>query len=251
MKEMHSYLSEMFMSIQGEGHTRGKPSVFARFAHCKFMSGGHHGDLVKSGEATWWCDSETVWRQGEKVTIQDIIDQLKEMGEYDFILSGDTNMILTGGEPTMPQTAKFLVELIKHFREKSDDAFFEIETNGSLLGKHSQAILEAVDQINCSPKLANSGVPKSLRINSRAIKFINEQPNSWFKFVVSSPKDWEEIQGDYLPLIDRKKIILMPAVDNLKDIQEAFNTVWLLGQKEHLLVTNRDHIVAWDQVTGV
>ena len=243
-----TYLSELFYSIQGEGVTRGKPSVFARFAHCNLMCGGHNADLVKRGKATWWCDSETVWRSGEKVTVDDVIRKLKDMGEYQNIQDGITNLILTGGEPTMPSTAEFLLGLVMNFDYY---AFIEIETNGTLLNSFAEDLLGRVDQINCSPKLANSGMPRSQRINEKAIEYINELDNSWFKFVVSSDEDWEEIKEDYLPLIDREKIILMPAVDNFDDVQEAFKKIWLLGQQEHLLITNRDHIVAWNRVTGV
>ena len=67
-------LSESFYSVQCEGASTGYPAYFIRLKGCNLMCGGKNGSLMKSGKATWWCDSETVWRQGKKTDITDLID---------------------------------------------------------------------------------------------------------------------------------------------------------------------------------
>ena len=47
---------------------------------------------------------------------------------------------------------------------------------------------------NVSPKLANAGIPASLRLNDDALRFFAGRPNAWFKFVVCRPEDLFEIQ---------------------------------------------------------
>src|SRR5690606_17431155 len=46
---------------------------------------------------------------------------------------------------------------------------------------------------NVSPKLANSGMPESLRLPSPSLRFFAASPKSWFKFVLAGPADAEEL----------------------------------------------------------
>jgi len=77
------------------------------------------------------------------------------------------HLVITGGEPLLQQDA------LKELLEKLKGYTAEIETNGSLPIKISRLI----EQINCSPKLKNSGNPAyPLRVkpaNKKALyKFI-------------------------------------------------------------------------------
>jgi organic radical activating enzyme len=55
---------------------------------------------MKEGKATWWCDTEAVWRQGKQTDIEVLIDDWKEEGILDWVLSGRVHLVWTGGEPT-------------------------------------------------------------------------------------------------------------------------------------------------------
>ena len=57
-------ISESFYSVQCEGHTTGYPAYFIRLKACNLMCGGTNGELMRDGTATWWCDTEAVWRRG-------------------------------------------------------------------------------------------------------------------------------------------------------------------------------------------
>ena len=55
-----------------------------------------------------------------------------------------------------------------------------------------------LDQINCSVKLANSGMPKNRRISPGALERIMSHDNYWFKFVISTEDCLKEIEEDFL-----------------------------------------------------
>jgi 7-carboxy-7-deazaguanine synthase len=247
-------ISEHFYSIQGEGHTVGVPAYFIRLQGCNLMCGGPNASLVKEGKATWWCDSEVIWKRGKQTTNEELIESWKEQDIFNRILSGNINIIWTGGEPTIPRHQKAISEFLDYAFETYDNAniFNEIETNGTIVTA-DDFYENNIDQINCSPKLANSGMAESMRIIPAALEQINNHHNGWFKFVVSEEKDFEEIQKTYLqPFnIPDKKVIIMPGVDNRDDLPERTAFLFDMAKKYGYRAITRQHILAWDRVTGV
>ena len=67
-------ISEDFYSVQGEGKTSGEPAYFIRLKACNLMCGGRDGSLMEKGEATWWCDTEYVWRKGLEKKFNYLVD---------------------------------------------------------------------------------------------------------------------------------------------------------------------------------
>ena len=152
-------LSESFYSVQCEGATTGYPAYFIRLKGCNLMCGGKGGSLVEEGKATWWCDSEAVWRQGKKTDIQILIDDWKREGILDWVLEGRVHLVWTGGEPTLKRHQKDIVSCVNHlFYEEYDgcELYNEIETNGTQYIEDE--LFSELNQINCSVKLANSGI---------------------------------------------------------------------------------------------
>lgn len=232
-------ISEMFYSVQGEGISSGVPSLFIRFSGCNLMCGGSGGHLLKDGRATWHCDSEKVWRNQKTIMIQDITDMIAphQSAFQDHI----AHIILTGGEPTLPGNAKACREIIQAF----PDYFFEIETNGTI----NSDLFQMVHQINCSPKLANSGMPPAIRVNPNALASIKAHANHWFKFVVANDSDFHEAMRTYQPYDYR--IILMPACDSIDQLSEMTKKVWEMAMKYGVRMCTRMHILAYNQLTGV
>jgi 7-carboxy-7-deazaguanine synthase len=247
-------ISEIFYSIQGEGVTTGVPSIFIRCQSCNLMCGGALGSLVKQGKATWWCDSETVWKGGKPFTNEDIENKFIEFGELQNVLNGTTHLIWTGGEPTIPRTVTGIIEFMKYINEKypQNSIYNEIETNGTLVVPE-EFYSEYIDQINCSAKLQNSGMAKSMRINSKAIEQIKNHKNYWLKIVVSSEDDIKEILTDYIePFnIPKNRLILMPGVDNLTDLSERTRFACDMAKKYNTRMCSRLQVLAWDKTVGV
>ena len=174
-------ISEDFYSVQGEGKTSGVPAYFIRLKACNLMCGGRDGSLMESGEATWWCDTEYVWRKGLEKPFQYLVDRWNEEGILDWIKQGRVNLIWTGGEPTIPKNQKAINNFLQWFHDnygipRSEfKVFNEIETNGTIYIEDD--LFSKLNQINCSVKLANSGMDAKRRIVPKALKRIMEHKN--------------------------------------------------------------------------
>ncbi len=252
-------VSECFYSIQGEGVSQGVPAFFVRLSGCNMICGGPNGALLKLGRATWWCDSEAVWKRGTDHTHQELLEKIAVAGREESvdllegILSGVVHLIWTGGEPSMDKNRQAILGFLSHLQAEypGNKSFHELETNGTI--PCPDGFYQRMDQINCSPKLANSGMKAVVRVVPEAIHQINEHQNSWFKFVVSREEDIREIEETYLApfKIDKRKVVIMPAVDNLKDLPGATRSIYQITKKTCYRAVTRSHILAWDRTTGV
>jgi organic radical activating enzyme len=199
---------ETFYTLQGEGDSIGKPATFIRLHYCNLKCD--------------WCDTKYTWDGTEKAIPWDMGRLVRE------IISKPTKrVVITGGEPLIQQ--KRLASLVKYLPNYQ----FEIETNGTI-----EPILELEScQFNVSPKLANSGNPLEKRYKPFALKRFNEL-NTYFKFVVTSPKDLVEVEliVDTCDL-DSEKIIIMPEGTTQEEIKEhALAVVEIVKEKGWRLV---------------
>lgn len=257
-------LSENFYSVQCEGASTGYPAYFIRLKGCNLMCGGKGGSLMEEGKATWWCDSEAVWRQGKKTDIEVLIDDWVKEDILDWVLTGRVHLIWTGGEPTLPKHQKNIVECIDYLNNKYYDKGYttmnshyqlplynEIETNGTQYIETD--LFLKLNQINCSVKLANSGMSYQRRFCPASLKRIMSHKNYWFKFVVSEEKDMEEIYDDFIrPLnIPPSRVLMMPGLDKQENFHERTRFCLEMAKKYGYIGLSRLHISSWDQVTGV
>ena len=254
-------LSESFYSVQCEGISTGVPAYFIRLKGCNLICGGKNGSLMKEGKATWWCDTEAVWRQGKKTDIQVLIDDWEREGILDWVLSGRVHLVWTGGEPTLSKHQKNIVECIDYLNRIYSDRkmqpwsslplYNEIETNGTqIIGDD---LFKQLNQINCSVKLANSGMDYTKRFCAASLKRIMSHDNYWFKFVVSEEKDMKEIEEDFInPLkIPANKVLMMPGLDHQDNFHERTEFCLQMAKKYGYVGMTRLHISAWNQTTGV
>jgi organic radical activating enzyme len=241
-------VSEHFYSIQGEGSSTGYPAYFIRLRGCNLMCGGPGGSLMKEGKATWWCDTEYVWRRGRKTSYDDIIQQWREDSILEWVLEGRVHLIWTGGEPTLPKHQKDIVKFLDYL---DSSCYNEIETNGTQYIEDD--LFEELDQINCSVKLANSGMSIKKRINESALKRIMEHDSYWFKFVISNEADLMEIEQDFvIPFdIDPKRVLMMPGLDSRDNYHERTRFCLEMAKKYGYVGLTRLHVSAWDRTTGV
>jgi 7-carboxy-7-deazaguanine synthase len=271
-------LSEKFYSIQGEGKTTGYPSYFIRLSQCNLTCGcsstyvnnlkklddpllekkpgSFKGDLHEDGKATWTCDTIPVWIKYREEEFHDIIDQWKHDDLYNDIKSGLIHIIWTGGEPLIQQDS--IVEFMRYWQLLPNikpgeliSVYNEIETNGTLY--INDDLFNILNQINCSPKLSNSGQMKSMRINEKSIKRIMDHPNYQFKFVISTEDDIFEMFDTYInPFnIPLKNVVCMPGLDNRDDFFERTKWVMEMAKKYKFIGLSRMHVASWNQLTGV
>ena len=268
-------ISSDFYSVQGEGISTGVPSYFIRLSHCNLRCGMSTeflnnirkqgpdaladgeifvGDLHGKGLATWTCDSTSQWAiRGESRDFRYLIDQWQEQEIYEDILDGTIHLIWTGGEPTIPKQQQAIVNFFNYWgsNEIVANVYNEIETNGTKV--ISPELFNLLDQINCSPKLSNAGMPRKMTRVPEAIERIMEHSNYQFKFVISKEEDLEEIFDDFInpfqmPL---KNVICMPGLDSQENFHERTQWVLEMSKKYKFRGLTRLHISAWDKTLNV
>jgi organic radical activating enzyme len=280
-------ISSDFYSVQGEGISTGIPSYFVRLGICNLTCGMSRkfanqltkdkslkdgeifkGDLELEGKATWTCDSTSQWLwRGEDKDFQYLIDRWKEQGIYEDIKNGTIHIIWTGGEPTIKGHQDAIVNFIKYWKSVDPSinkiisgglvqtdkitTFNEIETNGTV--NIDSPLFIQLDQINCSPKLSNSGLDAKQRINPDAIKRIMEHSNYQFKFVISNEEDVKEMFRDFIvPFkIPLKNVVCMPGLDDAANFEERTQFVLEMAKKYKFRGLTRLHIAAWNKTLNV
>jgi len=268
-------ISSDFYTVQGEGISSGIPAYFVRLGICNLTCGMSRkftnqlakeqkledgeifeGDLHKEGKATWTCDSTSQWLwRGVEQNFQYLIDRWKEQGLYNDILNGTIHIIWTGGEPTIKQHQEAIVNFTNYWLLQEDesefDPYYEIETNGTVYIEDD--LLRKLDQINCSPKLSNSGLDAKQRINPDAIKRIMEHTNYQFKFVISTEDDIKELFRDFVePFnIPLKNVVCMPGLDDAANFEERTQFVLEMAKKYKFRGLTRLHIAAWNKTLNV
>jgi organic radical activating enzyme len=272
-------ISSDFYSVQGEGISSGIPSYFVRLGICNLTCGMSRaftnnllkeasladgeifkGDLELEGKATWTCDSTSQWLwRGEDKDFQYLIDRWKEQGIYEQIRNGTIHIIWTGGEPTIKGHQEAIANFFKYWDQidpikpgtYGKTPYNEIETNGTIV--IIDELFELLDQINCSPKLSNSGMTEKQRINPDAIKRIMEHSNYQFKFVISNEEDVKELFRDFVvPFsIPLSKVVCMPGLDSQTDFHERTQFVLEMSKRYKFRGLTRLHISAWDKTLNV
>jgi len=225
-------VNEMFYSLQGEGSTNGKPSIFVRLYGCPLRC--------------TWCDTKHAYdnkSEMKNITFSDIED-LSEA-------SNCKNIVFTGGEPMLQQ--KKIHKFIN--LHSTVDWSFEIETAGVIMP--DEAFLNHFHinhnlKFNVSPKLSNSGVSSNKAIDFDIINALAGQKKSSFKFVISSDNDVTELQT----LLDRtdiqdNQVWLMPEGVTKDDVLEKGE--WLFNTAKHFgfNFTLRTHTILFGEQRGV
>jgi organic radical activating enzyme len=269
-------ISSDFYTVQGEGISSGIPAYFVRLGICNLTCGMSRaftnnlmkeasledgeifeGDLVKEGKATWTCDSTSQWLwRGEDKEFQYLIDRWKEEGVYGGILNGNIHIIWTGGEPTIKGHQESIVNFHNYWKSlmglyDMSKVFNEIETNGTIV--IDEPLFDHLEQINCSPKLANSGMTEKQRINPEAIKRIMKHENYQFKFVISTEDDIKELFRDFVEpfKIPLKNVVCMPGLDDAANFEERTRFVMEMAKKYRFRGLTRLHIAAWNKTLNV
>lgn len=266
------YVSEIFLSIQGEGKRIGTPSIFIRLFGCNLKCEGFgmpKGELsnernlidvtnitelsqlpvVKTG-----CDSYPSWDKrfrhlSEKLTVDEIVERVFGLIP-DSKTMNDIDIVFTGGEPMSNQ--ELLCDIVEALNIAIDDVkHITIETNGTF--DVSKRLIELARyyyiQFSVSQKLSSSGEIESKRlIFSRLSKyFCYTVFDSQFKFVVSSPDDIDEIKDivatlNHVYFLRDIEVYLMPVGGNYKEYKENMPMVAKLALDNGYKFSPRLHL---------
>ncbi len=115
-------INEIFHSIQGESTHAGRPCVFVRLTAC---------DLRCS-----WCDTPYAFTEGHKVSIDDVVGQVKAFG--------CPVVEITGGEPLLQKNVYPLMQ-----RLLDEKLTVMVETGGHLSIEHIPAGVLRIMDVKC------------------------------------------------------------------------------------------------------
>lgn len=210
------FVNEIFGSIDGEGVRTGELATFIRLAGCNLRCK--------------YCDTSYALQmtQGNEMTIDEIIDKVKEISY--------TNITLTGGEPLLQKNS---IKLIDRLIEEG--FLVNIETNGSI---DITPLLDKNVIITLDYKTLASGVNDKMLLSNfdklRAIdvlKFVCDRND--FEDIKRLLKGHEIKSYIYFSPIF-KQIQPYELVDFLKELhQDGFNT-------RKMRVQVQLHKVIWD-----
>jgi 7-carboxy-7-deazaguanine synthase len=222
-------------TIQGEGINIGVPAAFLRLKNCTLNC--------------IYCDTAEVWRYGSPYTFDELFEAMEKVDLPGRLRNGH-HLVLTGGSPLRQQerVLDFVVEFNMRYGFKP---FIEIENERVLMP--TILFTNAIDCWNNSPKLAGSRMPYNSRYNPELLTYMSSLSNSWFKFVVSSEFDWNEIRDLFLKtnLIKKEQIILMPEGMTRKELEKTRPIAIEMATENGVRFTDRLHITLWDKMVGV
>lgn len=204
-------VNEIYASVQGESTWAGLPCTFIRLTFC---------DLRCS-----WCDTEYAFYAGDKMSLEDIIAEVKRLNI--------PLVEVTGGEPLMqPATPELMQQLC--------DAGFEvlIETGGHRdIGVIDPRVRRIMDL-----KCPDSGMSDKMRYEN--IPLLTQQDE--VKFVIASRADYEWARDKVreYDLAEKVNSVLFSSVFEQaqpKDIVE-----WILEDQLPVRFQLQMHKFIWD-----
>ena len=242
-------INEIFHSVQGEGPTIGKPSIFLRLSGCNL-------ECV-------WCDTKYTWLFSKdklerilktipKEYHHQLGDQVYSKENEITKLSVDElveriqgfnckHLVITGGEPLLQQ--KQMIPLIEKLHDQGYS--FEIETNGTI-----KPLTPNYIQYNVSPKLSNSFNASSKRYIPDVIDYFSKL-NAYFKFVISSSDDLEEVEELVRNhSISNEFVYLMPEGTSSKELNVRGRELIEICKARNYNYSHRLHIQLYEDERG-
>ena len=223
---------EIFASLQGEGPSAGRPSVFVRLSRCNL--------------ACVWCDTAYTWRFSGPDAFERKANQLtlseSEAAARILALGGD-RLVVTGGEPLLqaPALAKMLAFL--------PNMRVEIETNGTV--SPPPALDALIHQYNVSPKLAHSGNSASLALIPARLAAFAADRRAFFKFVIASPADLAEVLAlQAAHAIPSGRLFVMPEGTDSATLRTRSRWLAAMAMDHGLRFSDRLHIHLYGDTRG-
>jgi organic radical activating enzyme len=230
---------EVFASLQGEGRSTGLSCTFIRLSRCNL--------------ACTWCDTAYTWRfEGDNrphrdgLAFERAANQVT-LSEEDVAVRimalGGNRLVITGGEPLLQGAA--LARMVALL----EGHVVEIETNGTV--QPHPALDPLVSQYNVSPKLAHSGNPAELALVPERLAAWATNPRAWFKFVVASPADVEEVVALVrVHALPRERVQVMPEGTASTVLRERASWLAPLCLKHGFGLSDRLHIHLYGDTRG-
>ena len=214
-------ISEIFLSLQGEGPSAGTPACFVRLQGCAV--------------GCVWCDTKYSWEAegGSAMALDDLWTAVAKLGRAPLL-------VVTGGEPLeQPGLGALLDAAIVRWPR------VEVETSGLAAPPRSHERLH----YNVSPKLPSA--TSRWRATWAHVPAWTAEPRATFKLVVGTPDDFDDacrlIEEHELP---RERVMLMP--EGMTDAVLKERAGWLAERcaERGLRLSPRLHVWLWGARRG-
>ena len=186
-------VTEIFRSIQGESTHAGRPCAFVRLTGCPMRC--------------TWCDSEYTFTGGDRVSIEDVMRQVRAFG---------CQLVeVTGGEPLAQKEA---FELIRRLCEEGYEVL--IETGGYVSTEGIDERAKIVLDVKCP---ASGEAERNHWPNLERLRADRDE----VKFVVAERGDWEFARGviERYDLERRSLAVLVSPVWGETDLKELADLI--------------------------
>jgi 7-carboxy-7-deazaguanine synthase len=215
-------VSELFLSLQGEGPSAGVPAHFLRLQGCSVGCS--------------WCDTKYSWDTagGRDCEPDLLLEELRALGSAPLL-------VVTGGEPLETPA---LVPLLERALDRWERV--EVETAGVLPPplSHEQLLW------NVSPKL-----PRATRHWERTWRHTAAwlaEPNATFKIVVGEAPDEDDVlrllEGHAIPA---GRVMLMPEGYTDAGLREGAVALSEICKRHGFRLSQRLHVWLWGARRGV
>lgn len=208
-------ITEIFLSLQSEANTVGRPTVFVRLTGCPLRC--------------QYFNSEYVFSGGEIIALDDILAQVKAYAV--------SNVTVAGGDPLAQLRS---IELVQ--RLVDDGYFVSLETSGALSVEHVQlAVSKALD-------MKTSGLNEAHRNPWENLQYLT--PRDQIKFVLCGrgDYDWARMRCDEHDLYTQvADVLLSPSHHELAPRELAD---WVVADRLPVSVQMQMHKLLWGDVQG-
>ena len=155
-------ITEIFLSLQGEGRQSGQPTVFVRTTGCHLRC--------------TWCDSAYAFHGGKELSLDEVMAEVERIGQ------GTRQVCFTGGEPLLQKEA---LPFVQRLLDEGYDVV--VETSGSLeLADYHK--LEPRDRLCLSVDVK---CPSSeMQEHNKLDELAHLTPHDQLKFVIGGEDDY-------------------------------------------------------------
>jgi 7-carboxy-7-deazaguanine synthase len=208
-------ITEIFLSLQGEANTVGRPTIFVRLTGCPLRC--------------QYCDSEYAFSGGTMMGLDTILGEVEELGV--------PHVTVTGGEPlAQPNAIALMQKLVDAGKSVS------LETSGALsVADVPAGVVKVLD-------LKTPGSNESHRNLWENLGHLN--PRDQIKFVLCSRADydWARMRCDEHGLFDRVgDVLFSPSHHELAPRELAD---WIVADRLPVRMQMQMHKLLWGDVPG-
>lgn len=251
------WLTEKFLSIQGEGRYAGVPSYFLRTGGCNLRCPGFGAEYEVEGEKRYGCDT---WFSVDRAfaprwqAVDSSAPLLEDLDRAFDEAGYRPHVVITGGEPLIYAADPAFYGVVEGLVERGVRITFE--TNGTVAPDFDRYPAYAACTFALSVKLSNSGEPKERRIHPEVLRRIASRGEEAFlKFTldrssVASGEALREI-GEIRAHLPETEVYCMPMGESREVIRQNDRAVFDFCIRHNFRYSDRLHIRIFDTTVGV